>query len=69
MSTPGDEGRVKNIGGLYARGIFLDLIKDQFRTFVVHEAKGIHHINFLPEAFTRDSKGDDLFDFSSSISL
>ena len=39
-SRTGDEGRDENIGGLYARGIFLDLIKGQFRTSLVHDAKG-----------------------------
>ena len=68
MAT-GNESRDKNICGLYAKGIFLDLIKGQFRTFVVHDAKWIHLINLLPEAFARSRKGDDLFDFISTIFL
>ena len=62
-SRTGNEGRDENIDGLYARGIFFDLIKGQFRTFLVHDAKGTPHINLLPEAFARRSRGDDLPDF------
>lgn len=47
---------------MYARDIFLDLIKGQFRAFLVHDAKGRHHINLLPEAFARRSRGNDLLD-------
>ena len=38
-------------------------MKGQFRTFLVHDAKGTPHVNLLPEAFARRSRGDDLLDF------
>ena len=39
------------------------LQKGQFRTFLVHDAKGTPHVNLLPVAFARRSRGDDLLDF------